>query len=282
MIQQNNILFNSNMVKPIIYDIGYQPTKKPKPIIIFAHGFKGFKDWGHFPLIMQHFIEHGFAFLKFNFSHNGGTVEQPIDFPDLEAFGENNISKEIADLNTVVNAIFNETIFPKEEVDINSISVIGHSRGGGITLLTTQLNNKIKKVVTWSAISDFEKRLPPNLSEWKNKGVVYIENARTHQQMPMYYQFVEDLMANKAMFSIKNAVKNIKIPQLIIHGTNDTTVLIEEAQQLKLWNPKATMHLIEGAEHTFGGKHPFESECLPKHTLKLVEATINFLESRNL
>ena len=56
------------------------------PLIIFCHGYKGFKDWGAWNLMAEAFAKIGFCFIKFNFSHNGGTIEQPIDFPDLEAF----------------------------------------------------------------------------------------------------------------------------------------------------------------------------------------------------
>ena len=37
-------------------------------------------------------------FVKFNFSHNGTTLESPSDFKDLESFGNNNFSKELYDL----------------------------------------------------------------------------------------------------------------------------------------------------------------------------------------
>lgn len=275
---KENIILKNTLNCSILIDLSYKTTKTKKPIVVFAHGFKGFKDWGHFPLIMQQFVQEDFAFLKFNFSHNGGTADQPIDFPDLEAFGNNNLSKEVADLNTVLDAIYEQTIFPDEEVDKNNIYVIGHSRGGGISLLTTQINKKIKKIATWASVCDFKQRLPTNLEQWKNDGVIYIENARTKQQMPMYYQFVEDLLANKNSLSIKNAVTKITIPQLIIHGTNDSTVSVHEAQQIKEWNPKSTLYLIEGSEHTFGGIHPFESENLPTHTLELLQVTMEFFK----
>lgn len=277
-----NVLKNQQLQrfnnKSILYDVGYKKDNNKKPIIVFAHGFKGFKDWGHFPLIMQHFVENNFAFVKFNFSHNGGTMQNPIDFTDLEAFGSNNLSKEITDLNDVVNYIYENQIFPKEEANVNQIYVIGHSRGGGIALLTTQINKKIKKIVTWASVCDYYKRLPPNLIEWKKTGVVHIENSRTKQQMPMYYQFVEDLLNNKKMLSIENALQKIKIPQLIIHGTNDATVTVAEAHQLKKWNSKAEMYLIENADHTFGGKHPFLAESLPNFTLELLNKTGEFLK----
>ena len=88
--------------KPIILDIKFAEGNE-KNLIIFTHGFKGFKDWGHFNLMSEQFANAGFDFLKFNFSHNGGTMEEPIDFPDLEAFGNNTFSIEQDDLNRVIN-----------------------------------------------------------------------------------------------------------------------------------------------------------------------------------
>jgi len=38
---------------------------------VYVHGFKGFKDWGFVPYIGETFASKGFAFLTFNFSHNG-------------------------------------------------------------------------------------------------------------------------------------------------------------------------------------------------------------------
>ena len=51
----------------------------------------GFKDWGAWHLVQDFFTNKGYAFCKFNLSHNGGTVENGIDFPD--AGNDNEISK---------------------------------------------------------------------------------------------------------------------------------------------------------------------------------------------
>ena len=40
-------------------------------IVIFIHGFMGFKDWGAWHLMAKVFAKAGFFFVKFNFSHNG-------------------------------------------------------------------------------------------------------------------------------------------------------------------------------------------------------------------
>ena len=77
-VTERNIIIEGSHDKPILLDFAYEPTNTLKPVIIFVHGFKGFKDWGHFNLLMDYFVQQGFVFVKFNFSHNGGTVENPI------------------------------------------------------------------------------------------------------------------------------------------------------------------------------------------------------------
>jgi len=83
MILEKNLILKTKGPKPIVYDVCYIQSQRPKPIVIFCHGYKGFKDWGAWDLVAKSFANAGFFFLKFNFSHNGGTVEQPMDFPDL-------------------------------------------------------------------------------------------------------------------------------------------------------------------------------------------------------
>ena len=72
------------------------------------------------------------------------------------------------------------------------------------------------------------------------------------QQMPHYYQFYEDFIENEDRLTIKRAVSNLKIPHLIIHGNNDTSVLMKEAKSLHKWNPKSKLEIIDGANHVFG------------------------------
>lgn len=272
-----NYILQENNEKPLLLDAGYKTTRQKKPIVLFVHGFKSFKDWGHYDKVMDYFIEQGFGFVKFNFSHNGGTVEQPTDFPDLEAFGNNNYTKELNDLETILDWITKTDQLPEQEIDKNLIFLIGHSRGGSISIINAFEDKRIKKLVTWAAVSNFLAWLPKDLTTWKKDGVVYIENTRTHQQMPLFYQFVEDNLKNKERFNIENATKGLSIPFLIIHGTNDETVEISEAQDLKLWSGNAELFLIEGANHSFGANHPFNKEFFPDDFQKVIDKTIAFL-----
>jgi pimeloyl-ACP methyl ester carboxylesterase len=271
-----NLLIDGVHEKPIITDIGYKKTKTNKPVIIFLHGFKGFKDWGHFNNVMQFFINNQFVFIKFNFSFNGGTPLQPFDFPDLGAFGNNNYVKELDDVHSVLNWIENNTLIPSEEIDLSNIFLIGHSRGGGIAIIKASEDSRVKKLVTWAAVSNFINRLP-DIEKWKKEGVIYTENTRTKQQMPMYYQFAETLLNNKERLNIEKCEKALSIPHLIIHGTNDEAVHFSEAEKLKEWNLSTQLFLIKEANHTFGISHPFNNSELSNYSKEVLEKTLQFL-----
>jgi uncharacterized protein len=274
-----NILINEKHKKPILVDQYFKSTKSAKPIIIFCHGYKGFKDWGAWDLLAKAFANAGFYFIKFNFSYNGGTPEQPIDFPDLEAFGNNNYTIELDDLESVINWVF-ENPDIKKEADVNNVSLIGHSRGGGIVSVKAEEDHRIKKVVTLAGVSDYKMRFSQgeHFQAWKNQGVYYVENGRTKQQMPHYFQFYTDFIENEERLTIKRAVSNLKIPHLIIHGNEDTSVSIKEAENLHKWNPNNTFEIIKGANHVFGASHPWEQKTLPKHLKDVVNKISAFLK----
>ena len=63
--------------KEMLVDLTYKGSSENRKVVIFSHGFKGFKDWGCFPLVSRCFAEQNFVFVKFNFSHNGTTLESP-------------------------------------------------------------------------------------------------------------------------------------------------------------------------------------------------------------
>ena len=216
--------------------------------------------------------------MKFNFSHNGGTVENPIDFPDLEAFGNNNYTKELEDLEDVLNWVQNH--FKNNQcVDTDKINLIGHSRGGGIVLLKSAGDARVKSVITLASVSNFEKRSSTtgDLKAWKDKGVKYVLNGRTKQKMPHYIQFYEDFIANKEKLHIESAVKKLKVPLLIIHGDSDTSVSINEAENIHKWKPNSVFKIIKNADHVFNTKHPWEHKNLSKELDEVSNNIIEFL-----
>ncbi|MCF6180562.1 alpha/beta hydrolase [Lutibacter sp.] len=280
-IIKNKIIKSTHHQKPIITDFFFKENNIKKPIVIFCHGYKGYKDWGAWNLAASTFAKNDMFFVKFNFSHNGGTFENPIDFPDLDAFGENNFTIELDDLEDVINSVSENDEF-KEELNPNNITLIAHSRGGGIIIIKAAENSKITKLITWSSVSDFGSRFPKGeaLEQWKKDRIAYILNTRTHQKMPHLYQFYQNFKDNENRLTIKKAVQKLNIPYLIIHGEKDEVVLPQEAKNLHLWNPKSELVFINEMNHSLGCTQPWNQPKMPIHLEEAVQKSIDFIRKK--
>jgi len=147
MIKKENYNIPGAKGRGMLMDITYDDAIKNAPVVIFAHGFKGFKDWGAHNLVAKYFAENGFRYLKFNFSHNGTTADKPVDFADLIAFSENTFSIELEDLNDVIDFVCNGSSMPS----VSGVFLIGHSMGGGISIIQTAGDKRVKKLVTMAS-----------------------------------------------------------------------------------------------------------------------------------
>lgn len=273
--RERNILIKNAETRDFLADAYYPENEQKLPLVIFAHGYKGYKDWGAWDLMAKKIAEAGFFFVKFNFSHNGTTIDQPKDFADLEAFGNNNFSKEMSDYDEVLNHFYSNP-----RIDQDKIAIIGHSRGGGITVIKGFEDERVKALVALAGVSNFKYRFPnqDRFEQWKNKGVMYSENKRTHQQMPHYFQFYEDFENNENRFDIQYAAQHLEKPFLIIQGTNDDAVKDKEALLLNEWAKNSELELMEHANHTFGATEPWGKDQLPKNLEDATVFIINFLK----
>jgi len=274
--KQQNIIIPNSETRDFLADVFYPETDKKLPLVIFVHGYKGYKDWGAWGLMAEKFAEAGFFFVKFNFSHNGTTVEDPHNFADLEAFGNNNYSKELSDLGVVIDYFVKDS-----KLDEQKIILIGHSRGGGISIIKTFEDERINGLITLASVDTLD-RFPKNeaFENWKKAGVYYVVNGRTKQEMPHYYQFFEDFEKDEHRFDVERAAEMAKAHMLVIHGTNDESVDVKNAEHLHILNPNSELFLIENANHTFGSKEPWEVENLPKELNTVVEKCIEFINDK--
>lgn len=274
-----NIIVSGSKERPMLLDVFLNESLAKKPVVIFCHGYKGFKDWGAWNRVGELFSKAGYNFIKFNFSHNGTTIQFPTDFEDLNAFGENNYLLELADLGKVIDWVSDKSNYSKY-FNSNEIYLIGHSRGGGIVLLEGVKNEKISKIITWASVSDFFSRLPNDnaeIEEWKSNGVRYVLNGRTKQEMPHYYQFYETAVNNQDKLDIRTHVSNSYKPMLFIHGDSDQAVSLKESEKLHEWNLGSSIEIIEDGDHTFGMNHPFlSSDLLTVQMEKVIDKSINF------
>ena len=268
--------------RPFEADATYRANGQAKPVVLFVHGFKGFKDWGHFPLVADFFAEQGFVFVKLNLSHNGLVVGGTGDLEDLKAFGQNNFSLELDDIGQVVDALFSTSTppVPAAELDLRRLCLVGHSRGGGLVLLKAAEDPRVRAVATWAAIAEIRPQWPQTVfDEWERTGVLHVPNMRTGVELPMHYQIVENYHANRLRLDIAHNVRRkLRQPLLIIHGDADETVNVAAAHALQQLKPDAELLLVPGATHMFGGAHPWPATTLPAPARHIAEATAAFFQ----
>ncbi|MBC7687158.1 MAG: alpha/beta fold hydrolase [Aquabacterium sp.] len=276
-----NTLIPGSEGRQMAIDIFYKDEGKALPVVIYAHGFNGFKDWGNFDLIAKAFASAGYVLVKFNFSHNGTTPSRPEDFADLEAFGNNNYTKQLFDLGEVISWVSDPLNKYIHAIDSGKIFLIGHSMGGGVAVLKAAEDTRIKKLITWAGISECKTPWggwpPERIVEWKQSGVEYYLNSRTNQKMPLYYQLYLDYQQNQQRLNISSAIKKLNIPVLICHGTLDNAVPLTKALALKAWQPAAELYTVE-SDHVFGRKHPWLQTDLPAAMQAVVSKSLEFLK----
>ncbi len=249
-----------------------EPTKRHGDPVVFLHGYKGFSQWGAWHLVAEEFAELGIPFIRVDFSHNGTTNAHPQEFIDKEAFGENRYSWELEEAMRAINWV-------SWEMNAPEITLIGHSRGGGIAILAASQNQKIARLITWAAVRDFEERFPQGeeRESWMKEGVYHVVNGRTGEQLPHYTSFLEDYNANQASLDIEQHARTLDIPWLIVHGSDDPAVSIEHAEDLLSWSRNAHLFEVEGSDHVFGSKHPWEKQDLPGDLDKVTRQCIRFI-----
>jgi pimeloyl-ACP methyl ester carboxylesterase len=275
MIKKEVFTLSGAKGRGMLMDLTYDDKFKDAPIIIFAHGFKGFKDWGTNNLMANYFAQNGFRFLKFNFSHNGTTTDKPIDFTDLIAFSDNTFTIELDDLNTVIDFAINGTSIPRAPF----VYLMGHSMGGGISIIKTAEDARVKKLVTMASISGFRNLWPQKTEEqWRLQGIAYFPNSRTGQQMPVKSTLLDDLDRHPIRLDIPARAAMITQPWLIVHGDEDPTVPVAHAKELKKAQPNAELIIIKNTDHVFGGSHPYGGTALPAALLQLCQKVAAFLK----
>ena len=261
--------------RSMVMDLTFDEDIKNAPLVIFAHGFKGFKDWGAHNLVAQYFAENGFRYLKFNFSHNGTTTDHPIEFTNLIAFSDNTFSIELQDLETVIDFACGGSGMP----GVDGVYLIGHSMGGGISIIKTAEDKRISKLVTMASISSFRNLWPKEAEQqWKMQGIMYNHNSRTGQQMPLKSTLLDDLDAHPSRLNIIEKAAAVKQPWLIVHGHADTSVPVSHAEELKAAQPNAELIIIPKADHTFNSKHPYDQDTLPEALQEFCQLAIEFFK----
>ena len=225
-----------------------------------------------FPPFAERLAQAGFTAVSLNLSGSG--VDDSGEFTQPEKFGHNTFSAERQDTRAVIDALTNGDMGVAAP---SVLGLVGHSRGGGVGVLLTAQDPRIRALVTWAAIASVDRWPPDQRLEWRQAGRIEVRNARTGQVLPLYTDVLDDIERNGSVLDIEAAAERIQVPWLLIHGSHDESVRFAEAELLKEASRSESTRLlrVESGGHTFGAVHPWR--CNTPELESVFDATLAWL-----
>ncbi len=257
---------------PLRGDVRYRDGVVPgTPAIVISHGFKGFKDWGFFPHVGSVLAGGGYIAVSFNFA-GSGIGPDLADFTDPERFERATLSGDLDDLGRVIAAVVSDALPGPRPA--GRLGLLGHSRGGAVSLLAAAADPRAACLVTWAAVAHFERWDEAERRAWRERGTLDVVNARTGQVFHLTTRLLDDIEANReGPLNIERAARALNVPHLVVHGDADESVPVAEGQAIASWG-RSELLVVPGAGHTFGAVHPFSGRT--QHLDSVLAATLAF------
>jgi len=120
------------------------------------------------------------------------------------------------------------------------IILLGHSVGAGAVLYSSSKRNDIAAVISLSAFGS---------PQWLMTR--YFQNFKLPKLLIKFLlSYIQWIIGHKfAEIAPVNTIKNLKVPVLVVHGTHDNTVPIEDAYAIQKNNSNGRLLIVDKAEH---------------------------------
>ena len=196
-------------------------------IVVIGHGVTGNKDRPALVALAEGLAAAGISALRFSFSGNGESDG---------AFADSTITKEVADLGNVI-----------EVLDGYNVCYVGHSMGGAVGVLRTVADNRIQLLVSLAGMVHTKAFAQREFGDaTPDEGFMWDE-----PDCPLSQAYMDDMATIDSV--AKNASK-FAVPWLLVHGTEDDIVPIEDSRDiLQHANEETELLELPGVDHVFSG-----------------------------
>ncbi|MCG9127759.1 alpha/beta fold hydrolase [Candidatus Poribacteria bacterium] len=194
-------------------------------IVVIGHGVTGNKDRPALIALAEGLAEAGISTIRFSFSGNGESEGKFVD---------STISKEVGDLGTVLDSLKDY-----------KICYVGHSMGGAVGVLRAAVDERIEVLVSLAGMvhtNEFAKREFGDAIP--DKGFMWDE-----PDCPLSQAYVDDMAL---IDSVAKQASKFGVPWLLVHGTEDDIVPIQDSIDILQYANEPTELLeLPGVDHVF-------------------------------
>jgi uncharacterized protein len=215
-----------------------------REIVVIGHGVTGNKDRPFVVALAEGLAKAGIPALRFSFSGNGASGGK---------FTQSTVSKEVEDLGCVFDALPDKTI-----------CYVGHSMGGAVGVLRAARDPRIKALISLAGMVHTQAFAAREFGMVKpGEGFMWDD-----PNCPLSQEYMDDMTR---IGSVINEAPKIKVPWLLVHGSEDDVVPIQESREIfaRAGEPKQLIEL-KGANHVFAGEH----------TAPMVDAVLKWVQAR--
>lgn len=225
--------------------------------IVICHGFKGFKDWGFFPAVAESLaVAVDCPVVSFNFTGSGVGADLGR-FTDPEAFATNTFSREVGDLEAVLDGLAEGRLGAAHVARADRVALLGHSRGAVAATLVGSRRPAVRAVATWSALAFPDRYARLFTGKAEARGWAEVRNARTGEVLRLGRDVLDDLRAQAERLDPSAALAGSDVPLLAVHGEEDESVPVSDSRALVRAAGSAELLVLPGTGHTFDVRHPY-------------------------
>lgn len=193
-------------------------------LVVIGHGVTGNKDRPFVVALAEALAAAGITTLRLSFSGNGGSEGR---------FQDSTISKEVADLGCVLDA-----------VGSRPVCFIGHSMGGAVGVLRACSDTRIHWLVSLAGMVHTQAFAEREFgTEIPDEGCMWEE-----ESCPLSSTYMKDMATIDSVVAQGAAVS---VPWLLVHGTEDDVVPLQDSRDIVKRAPDASLHEVPGANHVF-------------------------------
>lgn len=212
------------------------PNKRKPPVVVMLHGWAMGKVGNPqftFVRAAREFCRRGFSVLRFDFR---GVGDSEGSFDD---YTQKSMIEDFASALEFLKTL--------KQVDSRRIGVLGWSMGGSTAILGAPGVKEVKCVVSWASPADDSDLWPPaQLEELKKRKKMIID---------LNSGLATTWKPGETNYKPYKEIRKLRVPVLIINGTEDTLVYPNQAEKLyKNANRPKKLVLIKGAHHGFYGE----------------------------
>lgn len=203
-------------------------------VVILCHGFGTDKDSPKIVALSDRLSINKLSTIRFDFYGHG---ESDGRFEDIT------LSRAVENVLSVIK-------YAKDQ-GYKTIYLVGSSFGGAASILAAAQSIDVARLALISPVSSYKQKEVrkwglEGLEKWKENGYVY-KIKKDGRKLKLNYKFFEDLSKNDGY----SAAETIKAPTLIVHGSKDETVLIEQSIKTSKIISDCHLEIIEGADHRY-------------------------------